>query len=250
MPAHDWTKVSQGIFHHFHTTWVPEIARSLNAGVLPADFYALAEQVTSDAEPDVIALEVTSDLGESQTKLAGASGQSGGVMVALPPPRTAITLRTENARYASLRKSVVIRHSEGHRVVALIEVLSRANKASRAELETFLRKAQSALRQGVHLLLIDLYPPGSLDPHGVHGELWAALGQTPPALPSAKPLFAASYEAGDEVTAYLEPFAKGDPLPSMPLFLAPGFYVTVALEGTYQHAFGAVPAFWKARITR
>lgn len=57
MLAHDWTRVSSGIFHHFHATWVPEIARSLNAGILPSDYYALAEQVDSEAAPDVITLE-------------------------------------------------------------------------------------------------------------------------------------------------------------------------------------------------
>ena len=67
--------------------------------------------------------------------------------------------RAENPSYASLRKTVVIRHSADHEVVALIEILSRGNKASRAELERFLTKAQSALRQHVHLLIVDLYPP-------------------------------------------------------------------------------------------
>ncbi|MBI4600685.1 MAG: DUF4058 family protein [Planctomycetes bacterium] len=249
MPAHDWTSVSQGIFHHFHSTWVPEIARSLNGGLLPPLYYALAEQVTSGAEPDVIALELASGIVDSPPPGARPASDPGGVAVALPPPKAAITLRTENARYAALRKTVAIRHTEGHRVVALIEVLSRANKASRAELETFLRKTQSALRQGIHVLLVDMHPPGRLDPQGVHGELWSALGQVPPPLPERKLLLAASYEAGEEVTAYLEPFAVDQPLPPMPLFLTSGFYVTVPLEETYQHSFAAVPAYWREKLT-
>jgi hypothetical protein len=27
MPIHDWTRVDAGIFHDFHQSWVPEIAR-------------------------------------------------------------------------------------------------------------------------------------------------------------------------------------------------------------------------------
>jgi len=249
MPAHDWTKVSQGIFHHLHTTWVPEIARVLNSGLLPPRYYALAEQVTSDAEPDVIALELASEGGEPGPRAARAARDPGSVAVALPPPKAAITLKTENARYATLRKTLVIRHTEGHQIVALIEILSRANKASRAELDGLLRKTQSALRQGIHILLMDLHPPGRLDPHGVHGELWAALGQAPSPLPQGTPLLAVSYEAGDEVTAYLEPFAVDQPLPQMPLFLASGRYVTVPFEETYRRAFDAVPAYWREKVT-
>ena len=43
MPVHDWTRVDAGIFHHFHTSWMDEIAGALNAGLLPPDYYALAE---------------------------------------------------------------------------------------------------------------------------------------------------------------------------------------------------------------
>jgi len=254
MPASDWTRVSPGIFHHFHSTWVPEIARSLNAGVLPSGYYALAEQVTSDAAPDVIALELT-DRSGSQSRTSKGDAREGadtaapsGTTATLPSPRASVTLRTENVTYASLRKTITIRHVEGHEVVALIEVLSHANKASRSELEAFLRKAQAALKQGIHLLIVDLYPPGRLDPRGVHGELWAALGQTPPTLPLERPLIAAAYEAREEITAYLEPFAVGDELPEVPLFLDEGLYVSIALEATYRRAYEAVPPFWRARI--
>ncbi len=42
MPIHDWTRVEAGIFHHFHHGWIEEIARALNRGLLPADYYAMA----------------------------------------------------------------------------------------------------------------------------------------------------------------------------------------------------------------
>ena len=44
MPIHDWTRVRDGIFHDFHHAWIEELARALNRGVLPPDFYALREQ--------------------------------------------------------------------------------------------------------------------------------------------------------------------------------------------------------------
>jgi hypothetical protein len=45
MPVHDWTGVEVGIFHDFHHEWISTIKRALNQGVLPPQYYALAEQV-------------------------------------------------------------------------------------------------------------------------------------------------------------------------------------------------------------
>jgi hypothetical protein len=44
MPVHDWTLVDAGIFRGFHVTWLGEISKSLNAGLLPEGFYSLPEQ--------------------------------------------------------------------------------------------------------------------------------------------------------------------------------------------------------------
>lgn len=43
MAIHDWPRVDAGIFHAFHQNWITEISRTLNNGVLPADYYALPE---------------------------------------------------------------------------------------------------------------------------------------------------------------------------------------------------------------
>jgi hypothetical protein len=56
MPIHDWTRVDAGVFHHFHLSWIDEIARALNRGRLPRGYYALAEQVTGDFVLDVLML--------------------------------------------------------------------------------------------------------------------------------------------------------------------------------------------------
>jgi hypothetical protein len=56
-----------------------------------------------------------------------------------------------------------------------------------------------------------------------------------------KPLTLVAYDAGPPKTAYVEPVAVGDILKDMPLFLAPGWYVSVPLEATYQSAWRGVP---------
>jgi hypothetical protein len=247
MPAHDWTKVNQGIFHDLHNSWIVVLKNALNSGVLPPDYYALSEQVAGDTAPDVITLDLV-PRSERATKPAGAGPlpRVGALLEAAP--QVSIVARTESLSYAALRKTLSIRHGSDHEVVALIEIVSRANKASRAELERFLVKAQSALRLGIHLLIIDLHPPGRLDPLGLHGALWTALAQPAPKMPADRPLLAAAYEAGTEITAYVEPFAVGDPVPNMPLFLRAGGHVIVPLASTYDEAFTSLPAFWRERV--
>ena len=57
MPIHDWTRVDAGIFHHFHQRWIGAITDVLNQRLLPADYYALAEQQGAGFEPDVLTLK-------------------------------------------------------------------------------------------------------------------------------------------------------------------------------------------------
>ena len=44
MPIHDWQRVDAGVFHDFHIAWIASLSQALNQGILPADYYALAEQ--------------------------------------------------------------------------------------------------------------------------------------------------------------------------------------------------------------
>src|SRR5260370_42510597 len=56
MPVHDWTRVEAGIFHAFHVAWIPEIQKSLNGGLLPERYYALAEQHAGRAVAAILKL--------------------------------------------------------------------------------------------------------------------------------------------------------------------------------------------------
>ena len=124
MPIHDWTRVSAGTFHDFHHAWISELRRALNGGVLPEGFYAQAEQVASQVIPDVLTL---------QQMNAGGGGDDAAA---------------EAAILAARRKQLVIRHSSGNRIVAIIEIVSPGNKDKRAALEAFVDKALSALAAG------------------------------------------------------------------------------------------------------
>jgi hypothetical protein len=115
-------------------------------------------------------------------------------------------------------------------------------------LESFLDKAVAALKSGHHLLMLDLFPPGPLDPSGMHGALWDRLGGRPYHPPPGKPLTLAAYTAGLAVKSYVEPVAVGQALTEMPLFLDAGHYIYTPLEATYQAAWEGVPQRWQRVI--
>ncbi len=243
MPIHDWTRVSDGTFHAFHVSWVSELQESLNSGLLPPDFYAQAEQIVGPLGPDVLTLQLSGP----QSGDSMSSDESGprGIAVATAPPRSRLTASAVMDYYVSKRRTVVIRHSSGDRIVALLEIVSPGNKSSRHALRSFVEKAIEALFHGYHLLIIDLFPPTPRDPQGIHGAIWSEISDEPFQLPLGEPLTLAAYSAGPIKRAWVEPTAVGRPLAEMPLFLDPETYVNVPLEETYQAAFRGVPKRWK-----
>jgi hypothetical protein len=131
--------------------------------------------------------------------------------------------------------------------VALIEIVSPANKDRQKHIEEFAQKVVDALKADVHVLLVDLFPPGRFDPFGIHGVVRQLLddSEEPYDLPANERLTLASYVADPTVEIYLEHLAPGSVLAEMPLFLTPDHYVGAPLEPTYMAAYRGMPAFWR-----
>jgi hypothetical protein len=208
MPIHDWTRVDAGLFHDFHQGWTTALSSALNAGVLPPNYFALMEQRIQGPIPDV---------------------------------------RSEAEIYAGKANRITVRHRHGN-VVAVVEIVSPGNKGSRAEFRAFIGKSADLIQQGVHLLVIDLFPPGPRDPQGIHKVLWDEFLEEELELPPDKPLTVASYDAGPPRVAYVEFVGVGDALPDMPLFLKPEVYVPAPLEATYQATWQLFPAALKGLL--
>ena len=154
------------------------------------------------------------------------------------------------SRRVPRKKTVVaIKHAADDRAVAFIELVSPGNKSSKEAFREIVGKSVDLLRRGVHLLLVDPFPPGPRDPGGVHPPSWRRLGGQPIALPADRPLTLASYESRPpETRAYIERLAVGDAVPDMPEFLEPGEFVAVPLRETYEAALAAVPLRWREVI--
>ena len=234
MPAHDWTRVSADTFRGFHNQWLTRIADALNEGGMPGGYYVMQEADAGPYVPDLLAMR----RGEAED-LPGASPVASAV--ALAPPKVADRrVYREEARDVYRRRHLAVRRDDGGRLVALIEVVFAANKDRAASVAQFAGKVVSAVRAGVHVLVVDLHPPTPRDPDGLPGEIGAEWGDEYRLNP-ATPLTAASYVADDPPVAYVQPFAVGDPVPDMPLFLDPGHYVNVPLGATYEENFARFP---------
>lgn len=146
-------------------------------------------------------------------------------------------------------KVVAIRHVSDHKVIAMVEIVSPGNKNNQNGLNAFVRKAHEALAAGIHLLLIDLFPPGPRDPQGIHRAVWGDDCGPDYAPPPDKPLTCVAYVGGAGAEAFIDPVGVGDVVPQMPLFLTPEMYVYVPLEATYQSAWEGLPAYWRGVLT-
>ena len=201
MRIHDWTSVGVRVFHNFHVSWIVAITDRLNGGLLPAGFFAMLER-SSDRPDDVRA--------------------------------------SDPERYALEANRIAVHCGLGN-VVAVIELVSPGNKDSDAAIRTFAERAADLVRQGVNVLVVDMFPPGPRDPQGIHKVIWDEIADQPFEVPPGKPLPLTSYQFELILPAYIDPATVGDRLPDMPLFLVEELYVNVPLEQTYQAAWDVLP---------
>jgi hypothetical protein len=242
MPIHDWKRADIGWFHHFRQSWACELCNELNAGVLPDGYFALIEQKAIGLEPDILTLT----LGSRPTP-APAADPAGGLAVATAPPKTRFVAEESDARKAN---RLGVRNRVGE-LAAIIEIVSPGNKSSRHGIKAFVDKTVEFLDRGVHVLVIDLFPPTPRDPDGIHKVIWDEFHDEPFALPPEKPLVLAAYCAARPRKAYVEPVAVGDPLPPMPVFLLDQFtYVPAPLEETYTRTWEKCPRAMREAVER
>jgi hypothetical protein len=242
---HDWTSVEAGTFHAFHLAWLGELQKTLNGGVLPSGYYAMAEQYADGVIPDVLGLR------ESDPDTTPAPEPNGGVATLTKTrPKVEHRLTATKEIVKGKRRTLTVRHTTGHRIVAFIEIVSPANKDRVESVTEFTTKVIAALRSGIHVLLVDPFPPGSADPSGKHGAIWRRLSSDKLEPPEDRPLALAAYDASKPAQAFVNYLSVGDPLPDMPLFLTPTKYIDVPLELTYSAAYAGMPEFWRKVIEK
>jgi hypothetical protein len=188
----------------------------LNAGRLPQGYAALIEQSAAGVYPD--------------------------------PPKSLFPGEASDEDVSAAKANRIAIHHPLGEVVALIEIVSPGNKSSRHALRAFVEKSLGFLQQGIHLLIIDLFPPSKRDPQGIHKAIWDEIQEEPFELPPEKPLTLAAYLAGIPQKAFVEPVTVGDALPDMPVFLDPDTYILSPLEASYLATWETCPEVFREAV--
>ena len=157
-----------------------------------------------------------------------------GVALAVAPDREAVAAFTPDGQRAL--------HVDWHgQLIAAVELVSPRNKDRLDAKERYARRYLGYLRQGVHLVLVNVFaqPAG----FSFADEVSADLGLGEPPTP---PPFAVSYRVGapvplgdamgTPVAVWRRPLAAGRPLPELPLALDEDVAIVLGLEETYHQA--------------
>ena len=240
MPVHDWSRVAAGIYHDFHQSWITDLKKLLNDGALPTNYYALAEQRINPIAPDVLTLKgaITAD------RDFDAVQADGGVVIA--PPQILPVDESDLEVYRRKQNRVAIRHVSDDSLVAVIEIVSPGNKSGRNAMSKFVNKSIDLIARGIHLTIVDITKPTKRDPHGIHAVIREEMTDRGTESDLSKPLTTASYDASNGVRAFVEHFAVGDTIPSIPLFLQHNGQIPLPLEQSYQAAWSYFPSRWRS----
>ncbi len=123
------------------------------------------------------------------------------------------------------------------RLVATIEIVSPANKDRPEHRRFFVAKCAALIQQSVSVAMIDLVTTRRFN---LYGDLLELIGQTDPSLaPEPPPLYAAAcrWRRADDswrLETWAHTLAVGQPLPTLPVWLAANLAVPLELEASYE----------------
>lgn len=225
MPLHDW-RDDRG-WESVHLLWLAQLLDWVQPR-LPAGYRAYLGSVpaltidTPNGRPDVSVRQWTPSTSES-TAAASPDGDK-------EPGQETVATFTLDPQHAV--------HIDLHgQLIAAIEVVSPRNKDRPSARERYLGRYAGYLRQGVHLLLIDVLPrPANFS---FADALAANLGFEQAPCPAP---YAVSYRIGEPVPegTVLEMWHRrlqvGQPLPTIPLALDAKQRIVIDLEHSYREA--------------
>ncbi len=212
----------------FHGAWAAAMARLLNQGVLPPGYYAVP-LVDRDGpiEIDVAALQ-------EQGTLAPAGDAASPRTWTPPAPGLAVAVELPPADAVEVQ---VFADDGDPRLAAAVELASPRNKDRPQSQQAFAVKCVGYLQQGSSVVVVDTVTTRRAD---LNAAILSLLGTDAGVAATPSSLSATSYRAvgRDEETQRLllwpAPLALGQPLPTLPLWIASDVSVPLDLEASYR----------------
>lgn len=127
------------------------------------------------------------------------------------------------------------------RLVAAVEIVSPANKDRPEHRRAFVSKCAGLLRERVSVVIVDVVTTRT---QNLYGELLDLLGKSDPSLnPEPPPLYTAACRMTKRENEWLletwaQPLGLGQPLPTVPLWLADDLAVPLELNESYEQSCG------------
>jgi hypothetical protein len=195
------------------------------------------------AEPQVhlgSAIEIdvaTYEEGGADSPSAREREDNGGVATSTwAPPKPTLAVATDLPDVDEYEVRVYDTES-GRRLVATVEIVSPANKDRPEHRRAFVAKCAALLQNQVCVAIVDLVTTRGSN---LYGDLLELLGQTDPALADGPPpLYTAACrwirkERGWLLETWAHSLALGQPLPTLPLWVAEDLAIPLELEASYE----------------
>ncbi len=217
----------------FHGQWPAMIVLALQRR-LPRRYVA-APRVHSGSLVEIDVATYETDHPDHPSQAAG--NDNGGVATAIwAPPRPTLALSSDLPELDEYEVRVYD-SKRGRRLVAAVEIVSPANKDRPEHRGAFVAKCAALLQQRVSVTIIDLVTTRNFN---LYRELLQLLGQADPSLqPDPPPLYAVACRESRRGDGWLlETWAHaltlGQPLPTLPLWLADNLALPLELEECYE----------------
>jgi hypothetical protein len=221
----------------FHASWPVLIVASLRRK-LPRGYYAEPRiHLGTSAEIDVATLEHER---EDHSTTAIGNGNGGVATAVWAPARPSLTLATDLPAQ-DVYEVLVFDEMRRSRLVAAVEIASPANKDRPEHRRAFVAKCAGLLRERVSVVIVDVVTTRTLN---LYAELLDQIGLSDPGLsPEPPPLYAAACRLTKRDNDWLmeiwtQTLNLGQPLPTMPLWIADNLAVPLELEESCEQSCG------------
>lgn len=210
----------------FHGAWAAAMARMLNQGVLPSGYYAVP-LVDRDGPIEI-------DVATLRDQRAAGSKSVEDETRTWTAPAPALAVAVDLATIDGVEVQVFADDGDP-RLAAAVELLSPRNKDRPAARNAFAVKCVGYLQQGSSVVVVDTVTTRRAD---LNASILSLLG-VDSGVVTGSSLSAVSYRAvgreeeSQQLEVWPEPLALGQPLPTLPLWIASDFSVPLDLDASY-----------------